>query len=390
VLDKFYQVVYTWSMPAQEIIKRVTLKEVASLANVSVSAASTVLAGLNNSVRIPRQTQERIRSAAVTLGYRQKQDRVDDDSPERTTRTARKLLHIGIIAEYDTNLSAPSGALNPWDHDISTALELALGRGNGARASFFNRRRVSAPPVPVAEAIRRLVETGVDGIVLVNLDQVFVVAKYVLDLEATGLPFVIVSSGPLTAPVANVCYDNRAAGYAAAAHLIEQGHREITFLATVSADWVEARIAGAAEAVRVHGLPASAFSVYPASRKEMTPSEEWVEPYIHTPDAVDASKAALREGLFASGVIALNDEVALGFMRANRDSGSGSGKFAVVGFDDMPEARFQGLTTLRAPREAMGREAAMLITQVCENQRARKQICLQSELVIRNSTVEYA
>ncbi|MDR3707927.1 MAG: LacI family DNA-binding transcriptional regulator [Capsulimonadaceae bacterium] len=377
-------------MPTQETTKRVTLKQVADLANVSVPAASTVLSGLTNSVRVPKQTQDRIREAAETLGYQTRSSRLKRQSVEGSdASTGQKLLHVGVITEYDTGIAFPSAARNPWEHDISTGIELAFAGSGRARARFFNRRRVNERPIPVLDAVSALAKNGVDALVVIDFDQIEFVSNYIPALEAYGLPFVVVSAGPLSAPVANVCYDNRAAGYMAASHLIELGHREIMFLSTFEVDWGARRVEGIVDAMRVYGVPASCFSIYPAVRKPYGAASDFRAVPVHTPAALAASKAAIDEGISATAVIGVNDEVALAFMKTAKEIAPGDRRYAVVGFDDIPEARFQSLTTFRAPREAMGREAASLALQLCGDPGARKQICLQSDLMIRSSTVEF-
>ena len=62
--------------------------------------------------------------------------------------------------------------------------------------------------------------------------------------------------------------------------------------------------------------------------------------------------------------------------------------FSIVGFDDRPEARRRGLTTLRPPLYDMGREAARLINVLITNGEIRGESIharMISQLVVRST-----
>ncbi|MDR3707243.1 MAG: LacI family DNA-binding transcriptional regulator [Capsulimonadaceae bacterium] len=371
-------------MPGKNTTERVTLRHVAELANVSIASTSTVLSGLTNSTRVPKATSDRIWAAARTLGY---EKRGHGSGGEAGVGPKRRLLHVGVITEYDAALSSPAGERNPWGHDVSTALELKLSEQGAARVSYFNRRVPNAPPVPVDEAASALLSKNVDALVLVYFGPSTLLTDQIPVFEAAGVPYVFVSPHALSAPVANIYYDNRAAGFAAGMHLIEMGHRGITFLAPVDPDWASARIEGVADAIRAFRLPPDTLNVYPGERPQCTPAQLWTTADGYAGAVRTIAEAGIVSGQIAPAVIALNDEAALAFLDVVRAAGRAA-DFAVMGFDDMPEARFEGLTTLRPPREAMGREAADLILKMCRRQKARKQICLLSDLVARASTLD--
>lgn len=370
--------------------KRVTLKQVAESAGVSISAASTVLSALTNGISIPAVTQERIREAARTMGYEPRPPRADAGNvafPERPTRT--KLLHIGIITYFGAMYSKPQSDPNPWSHDIETALEAEIAWSGQARATFYNRNRTDGPQIEVVDAGRDLVRKGVDALVLIDQRPATNVEQYALDLETLGLPVVTICTSPLSVPASHVCYDNQVAGFMAAAHLFSLGHREITFLSPVSVDWSDSRIKGARDAARHYGFGEDVIRVFPQFRRPLEfGSSENPAPLAYD-EALHAATAMLDANEAACAVIAANDCVALAFLDAVAERSNAPGEFAVIGFDDIPEARHRGLTTLSAPREAMGREAASLILLLCQDPKARKQICLQSNLIVRSSTVVY-
>lgn len=85
-----------------------------------------------------------------------------------------------------------------------------------------------------------------------------------------------------------------------------------------------------------------------------------------------------------TAIVALSDALALGVWDAVRERGLTPGKeISIVGFDDIPDAGFVGLTTVRQPITDKGRLAGRLAMDPDYPQR---QITLPIELVVRSST----
>ena len=100
-----------------------------------------------------------------------------------------------------------------------------------------------------------------------------------------------------------------------------------------------------------------------------------------------AARTLLADGLPEQGVIAANDFLALAFRRAASEIGLASGQdYALVGFDDLPEARAAGLTSLHPPLEELGQEAGRLVQRALSGNHAPIQICLTSHLTSRPSS----
>ncbi|MDR3707387.1 MAG: LacI family DNA-binding transcriptional regulator [Capsulimonadaceae bacterium] len=375
---------------------RVTLKDVAIHANVSQATASTVLSGLDNGIRVTPSTIERVRESARILGYRsrtrERNDRLaaahtgahaHSDSMSSTT----KLFAPGIITKVYGGSAGLGAHLEPWHNEVAAAFEIVASAIPGTATRYFNRARTGQPTIPVEFAIESLIADGANALMLIDFDWVDVVEEFIPAFQASGVPFVFVSAGPLAAPVANVCYDNRGAGFQAAAHLIQQGHREIAFIATGKVDWIESRISGARTAMRQHGLPPESLRVYPADRPLIAPSKSWTHNLSHLDASREIARQGFREGVIPAAVIAANDEMALGVIDAARELGKCVPRdLAIIGFDDIPQAKEAGLSTLRAPREEMGREAARMLFKIFQGNRLSNQICFRSDLITRAST----
>ena len=94
-----------------------------------------------------------------------------------------------------------------------------------------------------------------------------------------------------------------------------------------------------------------------------------------------------------SAVFAANDESAIGFLSGLRQHGLICPRdISMVGFDDLGVAAHYTppLTTMRQPRELLGRMAAEMLIDILEDAEHRRgpmRIVLNSELVVRESTM---
>jgi DNA-binding LacI/PurR family transcriptional regulator len=176
-------------------------------------------------------------------------------------------------------------------------------------------------------------------------------------------------------------YDNRSAGYQAAEHLLRRGCKRILFVAPFRASWVRERLEGVQAAVEHARLPSDAVQIFPRR------SGTWVMEEDPEGFGYDAARGAIEEDLVSAGVVCVNDGVAFGFLRAASERGLTAGNdFTLVGFDDHPNARTAGLTTLRPPMEMIGQEAARLLSRALQGERTDLQVRLRSHLIPRRST----
>ena len=237
--------------------------------------------------------------------------------------------------------------------------------------------------LPVTEAIDRLAGERVAAIAVICLDLDRTQVEAALgSVNLHDTPAVLILAGELHLPIPHIFYDSRIGGYQAAKHLLDKGHREVTILAPFTASWVTERLAGIRHACLGAGVPARALHVLTGSG----------EPWDYQGDPVvtgyEAAQAAIKSGWIpAGGVICVSDQVAYGLIRAATERGWHAGQdFALIGFDDDPAARGFGLSTLRPPLEAMGREAARLLLEGMNGDHSCQQLRLRAHLIRRMTT----
>jgi DNA-binding LacI/PurR family transcriptional regulator len=104
--------------------------------------------------------------------------------------------------------------------------------------------------------------------------------------------------------------------------------------------------------------------------------------------AFSAVQKIITDGIELDAIFAGDDDSAIGAMRALKLAGrSVPGDVAVVGFDDVPFARYlsPALTTVRAPIEEIGREAVRQLVRLINSEQAQALTLMRTELVIRES-----
>ncbi len=272
-----------------------------------------------------------------------------------------------------------------WSTTICTTLEQSLA-GDGSTFRFVNRFQGRGEELlSTEEAVAQLRTQGSTAIVVAA--DIGAMPATVRTLVRTGLPFVVVSAVDIRQPVSAVVFDNFAAGYQAAEHLLAIGHREITFIAPFTDNWVEERIAGVRLALADAGLPASALVIHPCQPKSARVLRQ-VTYHIYQQPGYLAAREAINTGTLGRAIIAINDLTAFGVLKATEEAGLEAGRdFAIIGFDDHPNARFRNLTTQRPPLAEMGREACRLLTRVLAGGTTTSlQVRMRPTIVPRGST----
>ena len=197
---------------------------------------------------------------------------------------------------------------------------------------------------------------------------------FILLLRNMGLPIVLVDNVLTETAVDCVLCDNEGGAYQAAQHLVEHGHRRITFISG-PAHWLSSRERAAGYRRALH--------------------EAGLEPHVvFMPDTVfdtgrEAMLAALHDRPDLTAVVGVNDATAVGVVQACQQVGRDvPGDVAVVGFDDVPWARIHmpPLTTVRVHWHEIGIQAARRVVDLIERgNQVPIEMRLSVELTIRQS-----
>lgn len=309
--------------------KRATLADVARLAGLSTTTVSMVLNNRPNS-RLSQDAAERVRAAAAKLNYR----------PNPAARGLRlgKTRTVGFISDEVTITRYASGM-------IRGLLEVAEERDHTVLISESGRRidRISS-------ALELMLDRQADGIVFGLMG-----AKQI-EVPQTSLEVpVVVANATTTSGHPSVLPDEFQAGYDAARHLIDRGHRRIAFIGRSEAlldpalsVTIPQRYAGLDAALAEAGLEFA----------HQVDGRYW-EPefgYRGAHEVFDSARV--------SAIVAANDRVAFGIYQAAQERGLRvPHDLSVVSFDDEYLASYlrPQLTTLQIPYLEMGRTAMQLV-----------------------------
>jgi len=173
-----------------------------------------------------------------------------------------------------------------------------------------------------------------------------------------------------------VTVENKDASSALVKHLIEvHGKRKVVFISgPVDSEDSMWRETGYREALAEHDLPFDERLVLPGEFDREAARES-----IHR---------LIASGIPFDAVFAADDESAVGVLKALQEAGRRTPEeIAVVGFDDQRMSPYltPPLTTVRAPTEEVGRQAAQQLIRLIQEQAVTSLTLLPTQIVIRRS-----
>jgi LacI family transcriptional regulator len=344
-----------WLRGKRVIQQRVSLRDVAAAAGVSVGTASYAL---NDSPLVRPATRERVVAAARRLDY------VPDRNATRLRRGRSECIAIGYTSRSHEVANGAFYALVV--RGITERLE-----DNGYTMRFV-RLDEEAPFPPLRVAPRRQLNgLDIDGLLILNWQETALMQR----LLGLGVPLVAVDASGAYPDVPSVDSDDRGGVASAIDYLVGLGHRRIAFLnGTLDFPFEREALAGYLEACERHDL--------------------LVEPrLLRTTDfSVGGGRAAMIDilaGGAPTAVFAVDDETAAGAIQAIHDADLRvPHDISVVGMDDVPLAAAlrPALTTVRIDTEELGRQAAdMLLEIIAKPQLPPPHVVLPTRLVVRDS-----
>jgi GntR family transcriptional regulator of arabinose operon len=173
-------------------------------------------------------------------------------------------------------------------------------------------------------------------------------------------------------------------------HLIDQGYREIVYLAhePIQLPSIAERLRGYQAAMTKAKLnPRSPFVV--GSPIELGYVQDQNSPTLHENLAVETIAGLLRGRERPEAIVAMNDLIAMLVMEAAEQAGlSIPGDLGLVGFDNLDSAVTNNLTTVAQRPYEIGSEAAcLLLERIHGNKDPNKQIQLPTQLIVRGSSL---
>jgi LacI family transcriptional regulator len=340
----------------------VTLKDIAELANTSVS---TVSRSLNDSDLVSEETKQRIKLIAREHGF-------------QFNASARGLV---------TNTTGTVGVILPENFDRFDVLLYHAALHNDFRRSLeradkdmivaFLKNRFTG-----MKNVEKLVtRKKVDGLIIV---QSVIDRETVRYLKRSNVPFVMTQYPPAVAdPGYDVVYsDNWAGGKLVAEHFLERGFSAVACISGGEEIQSQQRIAGFTDTLLAKGVHLDPDLVLAGDFQSGT-ATRLVQEHIDRLRDVDA-------------IFAVNDLMAFGAMQSLQKEGLRvPDDVAVAGYDDTPLASITipGLTSVHQSREEIAFLACELLLDLMgqgagssAGQTVPRTIAIQPQLVVRESS----
>jgi len=331
-----------------------SVKDVAATAGVSLGTVSNVL---NRPEVVSAATRERVERAMSELGFVR-----NEFARQLRMGTSRTIAYVMLDAR------------NPFFTDVAQGIELAA-EGADLTLVLCNSNNGAARE---RAHLAHLLEQRVQGILVTPVDPL---APWIDAVEARGVPLVIVDRTRDDDRFCSVAVDDPLGGRLAVEHLVDQGHRRVAFIGGPSSlGQVRERLAGARQAWSQAGLPAEDLIELPTSALTVDEGR-----------GAGQRLAGLPSGRRPTAAFCANDLVALGLLQRTIGAGlSVPGDLAIVGFDDIEFAAAAAvpLSSVRQPREELGRTAAqLLLAEANDPEHLHQRVLFQPELVARASTL---
>jgi DNA-binding LacI/PurR family transcriptional regulator len=336
-------------MPRKKPAKRISIKDIARMADVS---HSTVSRALQHSPLINAATAEKIRRMAEASGY-------------RASAIARSLVtrHTRTIGTVVTTITDPFAA------------EVVAGIEEAANEHDFSLLLANSNADPERElrVVHSLEERRVDGIIVTSSRVGPVYGPMIAQMR---VPIVLLNNQHSSESVHSVMIANTEASLGAIRYLIKLGHRRIAYLGDkFGAQSDSERFAGYRQALDEADIPFRPELIVHGDGK--------------SEGAIEAMAKLLRRTERPTAVFCYNDMSALGALRKIRAAGLRVPKdISLLGFDDLFIAQYTEppLTTIRQPMREMGRLAMETLLHLLEGSESAHRIHVPGELIIREST----
>jgi DNA-binding LacI/PurR family transcriptional regulator len=336
----------TFLLEVTIVAQRITIREVAKEANVSISTVSKALNGVDV---VRPETKERVLRVAQRLHY------VPNLMGKQLKNNQTKMLGF-----YTTSIKGPYFSIL-----VDSIAKEAEKQGYAVNVFLSTDKRV---------VLNSILGGAVDGIIGFEdfLD------KNDLDaMEREKIKAVFIDRNIKSERFGSVVFDSYQKGKEATSYLYSLGHRRIAFISGITGVYdSDERLAGYHCALAEFGLIARKSDI--------------IQGYFEEERTKKAVSLFLqREKELPSAFVAGNDLSAIGTVKALQEAGYNVPEdISVLGFDgiDLLDYFTPKLTTVRNPIALQGRTAVRHLVELIEGKQSGTSFVLQGELNIGQST----
>lgn len=336
--------------------KDVTIYDLAERLNLS---GSTISRALSNHHAVNKKTRRKVVELAEEMGYRKN----SFASQLRNLKT----YTIGVIL-HELNSRFITALLSGIEK-VATDAHYKIIIGHSAES--YKREIANAG---------NLFYQRVDGLIASLAYDTESLKHYDMFFEK-GVPVVFVDRVEMGSPGIKVVIDNKAAGYNATKHLVEQGCKQIMHVTgNLTKNVYSERLAGFKDALKEHGL--------------VFQPEQLLVTHLNEEAGIEVAEYILNKAVKPDGLFITNDLCASVCMQHLKQNGINVPKdIAIVGFNNDTISRVvePRLTTVNYEGVGLGEVAAKnLISQLNGDSSSNPNytVVLSSDLIVRDSSLK--
>ncbi|MCA1011432.1 GntR family transcriptional regulator [Halobacillus halophilus] len=296
------------------------------------------------------------------------------DRSRHSSNSSASNKNIAIVTTYISDYIFPS---------IIRGAEAYLSE-KGYQVTLFNTNNDHEKE---REYLEKIISNGFEGVIIEPTKSAYSNPNinYYLNLERLGIPYLMINAYYEALEPLRVTVDDERGAYLQTEHHIQHGHRNILGFFKTDDMQGTLRMKGYLKAHREYKVPINPNNIitYQTEEKDKKPLEELDRILKNTETAPTA-------------IVSYNDELAINLINVLRSHNLKVPRdMSIVGFDNsfLTELSEVKLTSIEHPKAELGRQAALLITELIEKpyqqrdmQKEIESIVFPTELIIRNST----
>ncbi|MFD0205665.1 MULTISPECIES: LacI family DNA-binding transcriptional regulator [Saccharothrix] len=330
----------------------VSIRDVATRAKVSVGTVSNVL---NRPEVVAPATRDRVMGAIEELGF------VRNDAARQLRSGTPRAIGLVVLDVGNPFFTDVARGVEDTASEAGHAVILCNSDGSTQRESRH---------------VELLAEQRVHGVLITPVDTDLAAVRR---LRERGMSVVLLDHPTADPGLCAVAVDDRAGGEQAVTHLLAEGYERIVMVNGPShVHQARQRHEGAVDAVRKSGRDAGVL-------------EELKVPALNVVSGQRAAEQLLARSVRPDAVFCANDLLALGLLQVLVRAGVRVPEdIAIVGYDDIDFAAAAAvpLTSVRQPRQLIGRTAAELVIAetMTPGEHEHQHVLFAPELVVRESS----
>ncbi|MCW6652818.1 LacI family DNA-binding transcriptional regulator [Aerococcaceae bacterium NML210727] len=342
------------------MMRQTTLKDVARLANVSISTISRVVNG-GDSTAASKEVQNRIWEVVKQTNY------IPNRSAQQLKHATDERTHprmVACICSRSANVQT-----DPFFSEISRAIETELNR-----LGYIMKLSLSSEDSSCERLNQMLSYEKLEGVIVLGK----MASRHIRTLRKHCKHIVYTGVNRLNETIDQVICDGYEASWQVLQYFVVLGLHDIYYVGETQCE------------VRYR-----AYKEFMESRGHlMDLRQKVIECPFDSQQAYEGTRQMLQTGKRPEAIFCGNDVTALGVIKALREQGLDvPSDVSVIGIDDIEMAQFSSpmLSTVQVPRQQLGKVSAkLLVDRIEHGQDLPMTVILPSHLILRESCVRTA